>query len=793
MLDSSNFYSFASRKEDMKHFIFFSFLLIHLSSFGQYNLVVKVSSQQTGEVIPFAKVKIKASETFALADELGTAVFRNISKQILVLEVRAPGFLTQNETINVSNDMTVNVQMNSEFQAIDEIVISGTMKEVSKKESTVNVEVYSPTFFKKNPSPSVFDALQNINGVRPQLNCNICNTGDIHINGLEGPYTMILIDGMPIVSSLASVYGLSGIPNALVERMEIIKGPASTLYGSEAIGGVINIITKQPSRAPTVSADVFTTSWLETNADLGFRFGIGKRTKEKSSLSTYEPNRPIFDVLTGINYYNYNNPQDNNNDGFTDVTLQNRISVFQKWKFNPKKSYKQASIAGRYLYEDRWGGDMNWNSNFRGGDSLYGESIYTTRWELLGLYQLPVKERIFITGSFNRHQQNSFYGNVPYMADQTTGFSQIYWDKHVDRHDFIVGSAVRYINYDDNTPATATNDSINPRNMPSIQWIPGVYAQDEIKFGKHHKLLVGSRIDYHSIHGIILTPRIGYKWMSEKLHILRFNAGTGYRVVNIFTEDHAALTGSRDVVIAENIAPEQSYNANLNYTKTFITKKNKMIGIDLSAFYTYFTNRIIADYDSDPNEIRYENLNGHAVSQGISANITLKLLPGLSILTGATLMDIYSIDNGEKRDQILTEKFTGTWTVTYEIPKTEFSIDYTGNLYSPMRLPLLNDLDPRSEYSPWWSLQNIQVSYKGFDNWEIYGGVKNLLNWTPGKNSPFLIARSNDPFDKEVTFDANGDAVATANNPYGLTFDPSYVYAPNQGIRGFLGIRYILR
>jgi outer membrane receptor for ferrienterochelin and colicins len=109
-----------------------------------------------------------------------------------------------------------------------------------------------------------------------------------------------------------------------------------------------------------------------------------------------------------------------------------------------------------------------------------------------------------------------------------------------------------------------------------------------------------------------------------------------------------------------------------------------------------------------------------------------------------------------------------------------------------MRLPLLGDLDPRKPKSPWWSIQNIQFTYDGFRKFEIYAGIKNLLNWTPNKGNPFIIARANDPFDQNVVFDGNGQVVPTADNPYALTFDPSYVYAPNQGIRGFLGIRFNL-
>ena len=106
-----------------------------------------------------------------------------------------------------------------------------------------------------------------------------------------------------------------------------------------------------------------------------------------------------------------------------------------------------------------------------------------------------------------------------------------------------------------------------------------------------------------------------------------------------------------------------------------------------------------------------------------------------------------------------------------------------------MQLPLQGKLDPRKANSSVWSIQNIQFIYDGIKNLEIYAGSKNLLNFTPNKGNPFIIARTNDPFDKQVQFDANGKVLATSNNPYGLTFDPNYMYAPNQGLRVFFGVR----
>ena len=314
---------------------------------------------------------------------------------------------------------------------LNEVVVSGTIKPVSRLDSSIPVEVYAQTFFKSNPTASIFEALENINGIRPQFNCNVCNTGDIHINGQEGSYTMVLIDGLPIVSGLSTVYGLSGIPKSLVERVEVIKGPASTLYGSEAIGGVINLITRLPGNTSRLSVDSFISGWGEVNTDVGYKYSLSGKNSG----------------LLGINYFNYSNPVDNNQDGFTDLTLQDRISIFNKLTFG-----KKLSIASRFVYEDRWGGQMNWSPEYRGGNSLYGESIYTSRFEIFGKYEFNSK--FSFSFSFNDHNQNSFYGLTPFNADQTIGFGQFIWNENMKRHDILFGIAYRYTYYDDDTTAT---------------------------------------------------------------------------------------------------------------------------------------------------------------------------------------------------------------------------------------------------------------------------------------------------------------------------------------------------
>ena len=390
----------------MKFIIIFIFIFYIISLVGQDKIISGVVTSSKGELVPYASIYEKDQNSGVEADIDGKFSIK-LRQGKIDLIVAAYGFSNSFFSYNIHNDTSLCIVLKNLEDILDEVVVSGTMLSISKKDSPIPVEVYSAEYLKKVPTPSIFEATQNINGVRPQINCAVCNTGDIHINGMEGPYTMVTIDGMPLVGGLSTVYGLQGIPSSLLERVEVVKGAASTLYGSEAVAGLINVITKDVSSASDFAFESSVTTWNEYQLDGHVKYKLGK-----------------VKSLFGASYYNYTKPIDNNGDNFSDVTLKDRISLFNKFSFE-RKDNRFANILVRLMKEDRWGGEMNWDDSFRGGDSLYGESIYTNRVEVIGNFELPVKPRIIFSGSYSFHDQDSYYGTMSYQAKQHIGYGQM--------------------------------------------------------------------------------------------------------------------------------------------------------------------------------------------------------------------------------------------------------------------------------------------------------------------------------------------------------------------------------
>jgi len=701
------------------------------------------------EVIPFAKVWLKNTDFHTSTNLKGEFEILNIPNGVYQLQVTSSSH-SKFQLSTTFNDTSIvkHIKLNKIDLQLDQVVVTGAMREVSISKSPVKIELITSEFFKSNPVNSVIEALETVNGVQEQVNCGVCGTNDIHINGMEGPYTLVLIDGMPIVSGLSSAYGFNVIPTSLIERVEIIKGPSSTLYGTEAVGGIINIITKSPETSSLIEFEANSNTHLENKMSLAWSPKLGKK---------------VFTTISADYLYNQKK-LDYNNDNFTDIQLNNRLSVFNKWEFKNKKDEKVLNLAARYYVEDRFGGTLQWNDAYLGSDSVYGEHISTDRVELIGDYILPFKSRDFkLSFSANSHDQNSHYGDVNYKASQQVFFTNLIWNKEFGkRNQFLAGYTNNLQFYKDNSSS----------NISEQTFVPGVFAQDEFNWTESLILLTGVRFDYHSKHGLIVSPRLSLKKDFGSYTSFRFNYGNGFRQVHLFTEDHAFLTGARQVLIKNELRPERSHNVTLNFNHTY----TKLVygNFDFDMFYTYFSNKIIPDYNTDPNLIIYDNLDCNGVTRGMSFSVNHKFKVPFRVRLGITIQDVFEESKNEvgeivKETQLFAPFFSGVFNLSYELKKWKTKLNYTGKIVGPQKLPIYDAPNERPEVSPWFTVQNVQVTKEFNKGWEVYAGVKNIFNFT--QSSPLV----------------------NPENPYDATFDTSYAYGPLQTRRFYAGVRYNLK
>lgn len=759
-------------------FLLLFFLTIYEIGQAQDRMQVKGKISSRVNPVPGATVQIAGTTIGAVADHNGKYVLKDVTPGTIKLIFRSIGYHSHTRKVNVvpGKDLLLDVRLEENNLGLDEVVVTGTMKPTFVSASPIKVDVITAQHlntYLPAAASSVIEGIKLVNGVQEVVACGVCFTNSISINGLPGPYTAVLMDGTPMYGNLASVYGLNGIPNMIIDRIEVIKGPSSTLYGSEAVAGVINIITKDPAKQPLLSVDIMGTSHLESFGNVAAAPNIGKSHG-----------------FIGFNYAYINDFDDDNKDGFGDLANLDRYSFFTKWNIY-RKSDKKFTAAAKYYYEDRRNGVEKYleNRNYRhlrGNDSIYGESIYTDRIEVFGSYELNSAENLKIDYSLSSHWQDSYYGADFYEATQQIAFANFIWDKPVQHHGLMIGLTTRYQSYDDNTIATAgpkTNGALE--NKPDHQLIPGIFVQDEWTVSEAVTILGGGRLDHYSAHGLIFSPRLNLKVKPGNWTTLRASFGTGFRIVNLFTEDHAFITGQRTVEIKETLHPERSYNAALNFNYVF-TLGNSQGMIDIDSYYTYFTNKIIPDYDL-PGKIIYENTDGHAVTKGIGLNFTQDFLFPLTYNLGFNLQNVVEKVPGEfGTNQTSPVEFAPRWSgifsANYRWKKPKITFAYTLKITGPMALPEVYDLDengtplaiPRPVHSESFAFQTIQISKEFSAKLGIYAGIQNLFNYTQ-QLSP--LTGYNDP------------AAPPGFSDY---FDTAYAFSPIHGREFYIGVKWNL-
>ncbi len=699
--------------------------------------------QSEGNPVPYASVSVRGSVRVLEANGEGRFIIDDVAPGEQVLLVTAMGYETKEIPFELSPGGVAEVSLELATAAIEmnPIVVTGTMRETFISESPVKVDVVNVRYLQRNTTNNLMEAIEGVNGLYTQVDCAVCYTNNIRINGMEGPYTAVLIDGMPIMSSLATVYGLNGINPSMIEQIEILKGPSSTLYGSEAMGGVVNVITKDLRFAPRYAVDLRGLSTGERVVDFALNPGTSALRGSVSGSVQF------MDKFL-----------DENGDNFSDIPKNNTATFFGKLSYRPDGE-EVFGLAAKYYYEDRWGGTSEWRSEDRGSGDIYGESIYTNRVELIGSLKPAWMKDWKLDFSYAWHDQDAVYGDTPYMGEFHTYFANLTRTGSLGtNHNYLVGLTARHLVHDDNT--VATEQSYN-------RFIPGVFAQDEFAVSPEFSVMGGMRLDNHENHGVIASPRLSLKLSPTKdgKTTFRINGGTGFRVVNAFSEDFAGIVhGARDVVIGDELDPEKSWSITGNFNQVLDFGDNPMM-VDVDLFYTRFQNQLVADYDMDPDLIVFRNLDGKSVTRGVSLSFNQNLSHfGLLYSAGITFQDVYTVESGFKEDLEFAPDFKGVWSVGYTLPMG-LTLDYTGNVVGPKKMPEYDAPFERDPESPTYTVHNLQGTMDLGSGREFYLSVKNLFNWTQG--SPLV-----DP-----------------SNPFGDNFDTAYIYGPVYGRYFMAGVR----
>jgi len=758
--------------------IVFIILIIGQFVYGQKGFSVSGEISSEGNSMPYTNIYLETTSHGTVSNADGYYEIKNVPANTYTIVVSMTGFKTIRKKVTIEGNTTLN--FNLETELLDEIVITGTRTFKRQNNSAVIVNILNSESLNSLQACNLSDGLKFQPGLRVETDCQTCNYTQLRINGLGGGYSQILINGRPIFSPLTGLYGLEQIPVNMIERIETIRGGGSSLYGSSAIGGVVNVITKIPKN------DNFEVNYTYQNINSGAddhmvtgnATVISKSEKAGVSLFINNRNRDLYD---------------HNDDNFSELTSLKNNSFGANAFFLPSENQK-LEVSFSKLNEYRYGGEMVDRPSYltqqaeeRTHDVVMGSLDYQINFNndnssLITYFAGQQTDRDHYTGIFpdDEDEIQNHIENAPYGTSKTTTLQGGVQLNH-RLNDFLNGTNVLTIGseylVDD---VLDVIDSYNYKIDQTTKNL-GTFFQSDWEITQKLNLLSGFRVDSNNlVNNLIVSPRFSLLYKSESNVQLRATWSTGFRAPQAFDTDlHIAFAGGgvSRISLDDDLVEEQSnsFSASINYDKS---TENFIAGFTVEGFYTklkdaFYLNPIGEDEFGQ----RFEKQNGDAaVVQGITietrANYKRKmqLEAGFTLQTSEFSTAVETIEGLTPRREFLrTPNKYGFATLSY-IPNNKFNTNlnyvYTGDMLiahfagAPEQTvneykttPSFHEFSWRTSYR--FDIDNIGAGL------EVFGGIKNIFN------------AYQDDFDT------------------GKNRDSNYVYGPGMPRTFFIGLRIL--
>lgn len=692
----------------------------------------------TEESIPFATVMILGTNRGAVSNEEGQFEFRKLAAGKYTLRVQVMGYKTQEKTITVSAEATsvVHFQMEEVSFTTDEVVVSANRNEVSRKAAPVVVNVMSAKLFETVNSTDLAKSLNFQSGLRVENNCQNCGFPQVRINGLEGPYSQILINSRPIISALSGVYGLEQIPVNMIERVEVVRGGGSALFGANAVGGTINIITKDPINNSFQLASTMSNmngkSWEQYMGG-----NVSLVAKDNSyGIALYET-------------YRNRNPYDADGDGFSELGKLNMNTFGMRAYYRPNY-FSRINVEYHTTNEFRRGGNK-FNLQPHEADITEqtkhiinsGGVSYDRYW--------GEKHKMSVYGSIQHTDRNSYYGAQKDMNayGKTNDLTWVVGGMYVgnmDRCLFAPATFTGGVEYQSNS----LHDVMTGyhRDMQQDVRIAGGFVQNEWRLNRW-TMLVGARLDKHNlIDHPIFSPRVNFLYKPSDNLQARLTYSTGFRAPQAYDEDlHVTAVGGEGVQIrlADGLREERSNSFSGSVDWSF-PMGHWQSNILLEGFYTDLHHVfVLEDIGEDQNGDKIKERRNGSGAKVYGVNLDAKVAHGreAQLQLGFTVQrsrynraEVWTSEGEEEQTtkrMPRTPDYYGYFTFT-SAPLKNFDFSLSGTYTGKMIVPHMAGYIEKSrmEHTPQFMDLNLKLNYtfvlKDHIKMQVNGGVQNIFN-----------------------------------------------------------------
>lgn len=780
--------------------LFAAVLIFSQSSFSQNsnNSGSNVSGQviSEGEGVPFASVIIKGTTIGVITDESGHYSIDDIPPGEVAIEVSTMGYkpMTKTYLAEESKQAIINFSLEPDVLNLEEVVVTANRSEQKRNDAPVIVNTLSPKILNNSQSVTLGQALNFLPGLRLENNCQNCGFSQVRMNGLEGPYSQILLNSRPVFSGLAGVYGLELIPANMIEKVEVVRGGGSALYGSNAIAGTVNVILKDP---------------LGDSYELGLNYGlIGAGLKGTGGAApdiqaTFNTSVASDNNKSGISLFGFTRSRamfDANDDSFSELTPIKNLNLgtrlFHRFGQRDKLSIEFFTISeerdggnrqdyplherdiAEAVKHDLKTGSINFDKFFRETDlmSVYASGQYVERDSYYGAGRSLSDYGLSTDHTYNiGAQYKSFFDNYTLIAgiENTGGFLL---DKKLGYPDY--DNALISDGSIEEVPHT---DNIVVADQASVT--TGAFVQYDLELNRT-SIALGGRYDYYSVRdfanegsdattGSVFSPRINIMYELTETLKARMSYSQGYRAPQIFDEDlHIESSGSRKVIHRNDPGLRQETSHSLLASLAFNGQiANAYTSMLAEIFYTRLQDPFANEFgepDADGTVIYTRvNADGGASVQGVNLEFKLRPSAMFNLSSGFTLQSghydepqefnekrffrspsAYGYLNAdwnlsEKTLLAVTANYTGKMLIPYFGTET---VDGEGELRTSERFM---DLGLKLE-------QGVEINGA---NLKLFGGVRNIFN----------------------SYQSDFDE--------GINRDPAYIYGPLSPRTVYIGIK----